>query len=77
MGFRPKSWCHADDVMILKRSGVHNIDGILCIQLFDADFNIANKKMAKEVMQKAEANSLIEEAQFGNRKRKKGKYTFA
>ena len=57
MGFRPKSWCHADDVMILKISGVHNIDGMRCIQLFDAEFNIASKKMAKEVMQKAEENS--------------------
>ena len=71
MGFWPKSWCHADNVMILKRSGVHDIDGMRCIQLFDAEFNIASKKMVKEVMKKAEENSLIAEAQSGNRKRRK------
>ena len=43
IGFTPIKWCHADDVMILKRSGVHDIDGMRCIQLFDAEFNIANR----------------------------------
>ena len=47
-GIRPKSWCFADDVMMLKRSGVHDVDSMRCIQLFDAEFNIANKKWRKK-----------------------------
>lgn len=65
-GIQPKSWYFADDVMILKRSGVHDVDSMRCIQLFDAEFNITNRKMAKEVIQKAKANALIAQAQSGN-----------
>ena len=46
-GIRPKSWCFADDMMILKRSGLHDVDSMRCIQLFDAEFNITNKKRRK------------------------------
>ena len=71
IGITPKEWCRIDDVMILKRTDVTDVDGIRCIQLLDAEFGIANKQAARAILNKAEEKKLISEAQFGNRKNKK------
>ena len=71
IGITPKEWCRIDDVMILKRTGVTDVDGMRCIQLLDAEFGIVNKQAARSLLNKAEEKKLIPDAQFGNRKHKK------
>ena len=56
LGFVPKSWCHITDVEILKKANVYDVDQMRLIQLMDAEFNMNNKFIGKQMMRHAEAS---------------------
>ena len=67
----PESWLTVTDLIILKRSGVHNIDGMRAIQLFDPEFNMINKSLGRQMMRNAELANALSTEQYGSRKKRK------
>ena len=70
-GLVPDGWLDITDVMILKRLNINNVEKMRCIQLLDAEFNMINKRLGKKIIANAENLELIEEDQFGSRKKHK------
>ena len=67
-GFSPELWKQVTDVAILKKSGVHDVEKMRTIMLLNAEFNINNKKLGRDMMRLAESHSLIPREQYGSRK---------
>ena len=61
----PESWLTVTDLIILKQSGVHNIDGMRAIQLFDPKFNMINKNLGRQMMRNAELANALSTEQYG------------
>ena len=70
-GYSPEEWQCSVSVMIEKKGKGNLVDDLRTIQLMECDFNGNNKKLGKDVMTCAEANSLLPPEQYGSRKRKK------
>ena len=64
-GFSPKNWQTITDVEILEKTGVHDIEKMRTIQLMNAEFNMNNKKLGKDMMRVAERNKTIPREQYG------------
>ena len=56
--------------MIEKKKGVFKVDKLRTILLYEADFNMNNKYVGRDMMYKAEAAQLLAKEQYGSRKRK-------
>ena len=67
-GFSPDSWQTITDVEILKKSGVYDVEKMRTIQLMEAEFNMNNKKLGRDVMAFAEKHKALAPEQFGSRK---------
>ncbi len=58
-GYSPSRWKTATNVMILKKSGLYNLEKLRTLCLFQADFNHNNKFLGKETMSTALDNSKV------------------
>jgi hypothetical protein len=67
-GFSPTNWHSVTDVEILKKAGVYDIELMRTIQLFNAEFNMNNKFLGRDMMKIAEANAVLPPEQYGSRK---------
>jgi hypothetical protein len=67
-GFSPDSWQRITDVEILKKAGVYDVELMRTIQLMNAEFNMNNKKLGRDVMAFAERHEALAPEQFGSRK---------
>ena len=67
-GFSPEPWQMITDAMILKKAGVLDVELMHTIQLMHSEFNMNNKKMARDMMKAAESLKLIAREQYGSRK---------
>jgi hypothetical protein len=67
-GFSPASWQKITDVEILKKIGVYDVEKMRTIQLMNAEFNMNNKKLGRDVMWFAESHNVLALEQFGSRK---------
>ena len=70
-GFVPESYKHITYFQILKKLGVYDVEAMRTIQLVSAAFNVNNKKIGKEVIQRAEELHSIPGEQSGSRKGKR------
>ena len=68
-GFIPKAWKNISDVMLLKKAGVYWTSKMRMIILMNAEFNLNNKKLGKELMEHAKRNKFLQAEQYGTRKR--------
>ena len=57
-GIMPARWCKGTEVMIEKKKGNFRVDKLRTILLFEADFNMNNKIMARRTMAHAEKHDL-------------------
>ena len=67
-GFCPKSWMKAVDIMIPKKKTSREVEKLRIIVLFDALFNMVNKRIGKEMVSTAERNNQIPPEAYGSRK---------
>jgi hypothetical protein len=67
-GFSPDSWQRITDVEILKKAGVYDVELMRTTQLMNAEFNMTNKKLGRDVMAFAEPHNALAPEQFGSRK---------
>jgi hypothetical protein len=67
-GFSPDSWQRITDVEILKKAGVYDVELMRTTQLMNAEFNMNNKKLRRDVMAFAERHNALAPEQFGSRK---------
>ena len=56
--------------MILKKSGLYNVDKLRTIVLYEADFNHNNKFLGKSMMQYAVPRNLIAKEKYSIPKKK-------
>jgi hypothetical protein len=63
-GYSPNRWKNATNVMILKKSGVLDINKLRTIVLFEADFNQNNKHFGKSMMSHTVGNGDIAKEQY-------------
>jgi hypothetical protein len=49
-GFAPPSWLSITDVEILEKLGIYDIEQMLAVQLFAAEFNTTNKMIGKRAL---------------------------
>ena len=68
--YSPLRWRNATDVMILKKSGLYNVEKLRTIVLYEADFNHNNKFLGKSMMQFAVPKNLIVKEQYSILKKK-------
>jgi hypothetical protein len=54
------------DVAILKKAGVYNVEKMRTILLMNAEFNMNNKKLSREMMVNAELHGEIAREQYGS-----------
>ena len=69
-GYSPKRWQHGINVMIKKVKGDYRVDKLRTILLYEADFNMNNKYLGKEMMKTAEQRKILAPEQYGSRKKK-------
>jgi hypothetical protein len=74
-GFSPTLWQNIVDVEILKKEGVYDIEKIRTITLMNAEFQMNNKKIGREVMYCGEAASAIALEQSGSRRWHRASFT--
>ena len=67
-GITPTRWCKGTEVMIEKKKGNFRVDKLRTILLFEADFNMNNKIMARRTMAHAEKHDQLAPEQYGSRK---------
>ena len=67
-GFSPDSWQVITDVEILEKAGVYDVELMRTTQLMQAEFNMNNKKLGRDVMAFAEQHAVLAPEQFGSRK---------
>jgi hypothetical protein len=68
-GFAPTLWKNITDVEILKKAEVYDINLMRTIQLMNAELNINNKKLGRDLMTRGEKLKLIAREQYGSRKK--------
>jgi len=69
-GFAPKCWKFCLDVMIMKKSGVTDLSGLMIV-LFPVDCNFAFKHVGRSMMAIAEKTNSLAPEQYGSRKKHK------
>jgi len=67
-GYMPHRWKKCLDVMILKKAGLHQVNFLRAIVLFQHDCNYAFKFVGREMMQQAENSNTLAPEQFGSHK---------
>jgi hypothetical protein len=65
VGFSPAAWQKASDVMIPKKKSSHNVEKLRIIVLFDAMFNMANKRIARDMVKQAQSLGLLPGEAYG------------
>jgi hypothetical protein len=63
-GYSPARWKNATNVMILKKSGVFDVNKLRTIVLFEADFNQNNKHFGRSMMKHAVDQGSIATEQY-------------
>ena len=58
IGLSPSQWQEAADVMIPKKKSSRHVEKLRIFVLFDAMFNMANKRIAREMIQRASRSTL-------------------
>jgi hypothetical protein len=56
------------DVAILKKAGVHDVEKMRTILLMNAEFNMNNKKLGREMMVNSELHREIAREEYGSRR---------
>jgi hypothetical protein len=74
-GFSPTLWQDIVDVEILKKAGVYDIKKMRTITLMNAEFQMNNKKMGRDVMYCAEEAEALAPEQNGSRRWHRVVYT--
>ena len=69
-GYSPKRWRHGINVLLEKSKGNCRIDKLRKILLYEADFNMNNKYLGRDMMKCAEKGKMLAKEQYGSRKRK-------
>jgi Reverse transcriptase (RNA-dependent DNA polymerase) len=64
----PLRWQTLVEIMLEKKKGVHLVDKLRCVGLFEADCNNNNKLMGTRMMKHAEEYNLLATEQYGSRK---------
>jgi hypothetical protein len=67
-GFAPKLWKQMTDVEILKKAGVFNVAKMRMILLINADLNMNNKQLGRNMIQHAKHLKVLPRKQYGSRK---------
>ena len=65
IGFSPTLWQEASDVMIPKKKSSRHVQKLRIIVLFDAMFNMVNKRIAREMIQRAQMLKLLPDEAYG------------
>lgn len=68
MGYSPKRWQTALDVMLQKKEGVFDVSKLQTIGLMEADFNFICKYIGKWAMEKVEDYKQLAKEQYRSRK---------
>ena len=69
-GYSPGRWKQGINVMIEKQKGNFRVEKLRTILLYEADFNLNNKYIGRDMMEKAEKGKVLAKEQYGSRKRK-------
>ena len=64
-GFSPQQWQEATDVMIPKKKSSRHVQKLRIIVLFDAMFNMTNKRIAKEMIRRAQITNQLPNEAYG------------
>jgi hypothetical protein len=64
-GFSPTIWQKASDVMIPKKKSSRHVQKLRIIVLFDAMFNMINKRIAREMILRAQTLKLLPDEAYG------------
>ena len=64
-GFSPGVWRKASDVMIPKKKSSRHVQKLRIIVLFDAMFNMVNKRIARTMIQQAQRLKLLPDELYG------------
>jgi hypothetical protein len=67
-GYCPRAWSRAVDVMIPKKQASRAVTKLRIIVLFDALFNMLNKRIGKEMIAHAEKNDQVPSEAYGSRR---------
>ena len=67
-GFTPAAWTPMTDVAILKKAGVFDVEKMRTICLMNAEFNMNNKQLGRDMMANAEKHGAIAREQYGSRR---------
>ena len=67
-GFTPAAWLPMTDVEILKKAGVYDVEKMRTILLMNAEFNMNNKKLGRDMMHHAERHGALAREQYGSRR---------
>ena len=59
IGFSPSQWQKASDVMIPKKKSSRHVEKLRIIVLFDAMFNMVNKRIARDMIKRAQTLSIL------------------
>jgi hypothetical protein len=70
-GYCPKSWRQAIDVMIPKKTASASVSKLHIIVLFNALFNLLNKRVGRDMLSQAELFRLIPKEAYGSRKNRR------
>jgi hypothetical protein len=65
IGLSPSQWQEAADVMIPKKKSSRHVEKLRIIVLFDAMFNMANKRIAREMIQRAVTLKILPDEAYG------------
>ena len=63
-GYSPSRWKKANNVMILKKEGVTDLDRLRTLVLFEADFNHNNKFLGRSMMNHMNATKQLAKEQY-------------
>ena len=63
-GYSPDRWKKANNVMILKKEGVSDLDRLRTLVLFESDFNHNNKFFGRRMMEHMVDNNFIAKEQY-------------
>ena len=67
-GYSPRRWRQGLNIMIEKKKGEINVSKLRTILLMEADFNMGNKRLGRQLMRHAESEGLLALEQYGSRK---------
>jgi hypothetical protein len=71
VGFSPALWQEATDVMIPKKKSSRHVEKLRIIVLFDAMFNMVNKRIARTMINRAQALRLLPDEVYGGAPRRR------